>query len=464
MAPRERNSTGMLNWTGVSVRPWHLALVGAIGLTCGCGTKAPQAPGDGIAAVVAAEQPVDVIEPSPLRRIAPPRLVQLTEFTREPVEAAGASAGPSLTSPQSPASSGRQESISALADDEVFSIVDAPIDAAPAPMPLGSSSTAAGPAATPLPWGPSTPTPELTAIAQRAEQIARNGYLLAQRGGLYSARAKFIESLRMITEALDAQRGTTAHTKALAAGLRALEEADDFLPRGAQIESSINMALVIDAHRTPVLKDRALDEITPLVAQRMYLTYAQEQLAMAGGDQSVASLAYHGLGKICLTPAHVHGPRVQMAEAKAIVYYQAAVIIEPRNFMSANELGVLLARFGRLDDARKALEQAAVGSNSPTTWRNLAVVNTRLGDLQKAEVCKQRSEMAVAQAKPAGTTSTGSQYPVRWVDPETFAQSNSMVPDTPPATAKPAPTPSSPAPATAAAPAAKSSGWKWPWQ
>jgi tetratricopeptide (TPR) repeat protein len=394
--------------------------------------------------------------PSQLNRIDPPNLVQLTEFTREQFDSPVSPAGPQLVLPQS-------------AVGETFEIIDQPVSEAPEHSPSQSSETltrvdreqASG---TVLPWGPSTPTPEMTAVAQRAEEVARRGYELAQRGGLYSAQARFTESLRIIAEALDAQRNTMAHTKSLSAGLRALQEVDDFVPRGTKIESSMNMPLIVDAHRTPVLKEQPLDGVTPLVAQRSYLTYAQEQLAMAGGDQSVASLALHGLGKVCTTPAQMHGPRTQIAEAKAVVYFQAAVLIEPRNFMSANELGVLLARFGRLNDARQALEQAVAASNSPTTWRNLAVVNERLGDPQKAMLCRQRSDTAITQSRQTQTNNTGSQHPVRWVDPETFAQSNTMVPDTTPPAAKTATEGTKPATSTAAKPEAKPSGWKWPWQ
>jgi Tfp pilus assembly protein PilF len=140
------------------------------------------------------------------------------------------------------------------------------------------------------------------------------------------------------------------------------------------------------------------------------------------------------------------------------------MIIEPRNFMSANELGVLLARFGRPQEARQAFEQAVLCSNAPTTWRNLAMVNERLGDVQKATICRERAATALAQSKQSGANNGGSQYSVRWVDPETFAQTNTMVPDLPPPATAADGKASTPAPATAAKPDAKPSGWKWPWQ
>lgn len=312
-------------------------------------------------------------------------------------------------------------------------------------------------AETQLPWGPSTPTPEMAAIAKRAEETARRGFDLAERGALYTARAQFIEALRSVAQAMDSQRNTTAHTKALAAGLRALEEVNDFVPRGTRLETELNLQLIVDAHRTPVLKKQSLEGVTVTEAQRLYLTYAQEHLAAAAGDQSVASLALYGLGKVCAAPAAMHGPHEKIAECKAVVFFQAALVVEPRNFLSANELGVLLARFGRLDDARTVLERAVAISNAPTSWRNLAAVCERQGNAPRAEQARRQAEVAVTQFQREGYANAGLRYPIAWLDPASFARTNSMLGDT-----RSAPVPQqSPAavPKTAANPGKKSSTW-----
>lgn len=315
-----------------------------------------------------------------------------------------------------------------------------------------------------LPWGPSAPTSELTAVSQRAEETVRNGFNLAERAALYTARSQFIEALRTLAAALDAQRQTQAHCRALANGLTALEEVDDFVPQAGKLISNDSIKFIVDGHRTPVLKNRSLDKVTALEAKKMYLTYAQEQLAAAGGDQPVASLALYGLGKVCTAPAALHGPRDQVAEGKAVVLYQAALIISPENFMAANELGVMLAKFGRFQEAKTSLAHAAALSNSPIAWRNLAVVCQRSGDEPRAAQARQQANYIAAELQKAGQINAGSQYPVKWVDPSTFAQSHSSLA----AQADPAPAATTPAtattPTTAAKPESKSSGWKWPWQ
>ena len=64
----------------------------------------------------------------------------------------------------------------------------------------------------------------------------QRGYNLAQRGAFYAARTEFIQVLRRVAQAKDATSGTDEHSRELAAGLRAMDEADDFVPAGAQLE------------------------------------------------------------------------------------------------------------------------------------------------------------------------------------------------------------------------------------
>ncbi len=320
--------------------------------------------------------------------------------------------------------------------------------------------------AAPLPWGPSTPSPELDAVSQRAEQTVRQAFNLAERGALYSARAQFADALRMLTEALDLQRSTTAHTRALTSGLRALDEVNDFAPEDVRSQAGMNLQRIVDAHHTPVLKNRSLSGVSLSAAQRMYLTYAQEQLAAAGGDQSVSSLALYGLGKVCTAPSAMHGPRGKLDEGKAVVFYQSALVVDSQNFMAANELGVLLTRFGRWNDARTALEHAVATSGTPTTWRNLAVVCDKIGDQTKAVEARHQADLAVARLQKSGHGAAGSKYAIEMVDPTTFVQMHSATVDAAGETSVAGNTTApaqQPAVSTAAKPNDKSGSGFWPW-
>ena len=48
--------------------------------------------------------------------------------------------------------------------------------------------------------------------------------------------------------------------------LRALDEAGDFQPRGAGLESNLNIEMLVAGHQTPVLKDADLKKVTALAA------------------------------------------------------------------------------------------------------------------------------------------------------------------------------------------------------
>ena len=63
-----------------------------------------------------------------------------------------------------------------------------------------------------------------------------------------------------------------------------------------------------------------------------------------------------------------------------MAFYQAAVMVDPKNFMAANELGVILAQCGKLKSASKALSYSASLHRRSETFHNLAVVYGKLGD------------------------------------------------------------------------------------
>ena len=69
---------------------------------------------------------------------------------------------------------------------------------------------------------------EMDAVVQQASAANHHAFELAEHGAIYSARAEFIVALRTIAEALDARQDNDDHVRMLEAGLKALEELDDF--------------------------------------------------------------------------------------------------------------------------------------------------------------------------------------------------------------------------------------------
>lgn len=265
---------------------------------------------------------------------------------------------------------------------------------------------------------------QLERIAQQADRRTQYGYELAARGACFAARSEFIGALRLVAEGLDTERKVDIHSRALAVAICAMKEAEDFLPSRSRAEVALDLPGILATHTTPVLKGHA-EDLTSLAALRCYHTFAQEQLAAAAGHEVSSSMALHALGKLHAALAQKNGSPIVAPESKAMVFYQAALLAYSENSMAANDLGVLLARYGRSSNARAMFERSLALHPQSTGWRNLAVVYGQLGQTALAERADHqaqqldRQELARRKASPA---SSGG--PVQWVDPRTFAQSS----------------------------------------
>lgn len=269
---------------------------------------------------------------------------------------------------------------------------------------------------------PSNPQPELSSAADRAARRVAAGSRLVERGATLSGRQEFVGALQVIAEALDQQRHTNAHARALSAGLTALEEARDFATASPQ--QRLPLGDLILGHQTPVLQDVALDQLSNQDALQSYLNYAKQQLSTAGGDLLPGADALFALGKLHLLESQQPSnaaPRLELE--RAIMLFHAALVIEPKHSLAANEAGVALARLGRLNEAKLALQHSASLTAHPSTWKNLASVHQSLGEGQLAQLAERES----AEAKnrwEARTQATGqlAQGTVQVVDNGTFAQ------------------------------------------
>jgi tetratricopeptide (TPR) repeat protein len=262
----------------------------------------------------------------------------------------------------------------------------------------------------------------MEAIGARAEELTRRGSSLAERGALYSARAEFIQALRLIAQSLDAQTGRQDHGRALAAGLRALKEADDFAPQGSQLDAELDVGRIVAGHRTPVLKVTAASGHTPLTALQCYYSFAQDRLAAACGGHPAGSAALYGLAKLQIALAGAADHEDTMYGPKAMTLHRAALLVNPQHHMAANELGVLLARYGQLQLARHALLQSIGARPRAETWHNLSVVHERLGEIQLAQQARREAELANRRTRDRRAAAHMSQVGalIRWVDAAEF--------------------------------------------
>ena len=246
---------------------------------------------------------------------------------------------------------------------------------------------------------PRLASPEMRAVFEQAEERLRQGFRLAERGALYLARAEFVGVMELIAQANDLQHGTQFYTQSLTAGLlAALEESRDFV-RVRPIGKQLDIERIVSGHRTQILKEEDFEAISPLVAARRYYTYAQEQLAGAAAGEARCSIALYGLGKAATSSGEASPAERMEWMAQAMVLHQAALMADRANFRAANELGVILARNGDWLHARNLLVHSVRLSPHPSTFRNLAVAHTRLGETQLAAAASQ-------QALGAGTHRT----------------------------------------------------------
>lgn len=266
----------------------------------------------------------------------------------------------------------------------------------------------------------------MQAVNERAMGMAASGARLADRGALFSARSEFIQSLRVVTQALDAQSGEASHSQALADGLRAIEEADDFAPAGSQLEADLDLVSIIASHRTPILKDAQHANLTSLSALQQYYSFAQQRLATAAGQEPAASQALFGLGRLTTLTAQRSPDERRLHGPKAMVYFQAALAADARNHRAAHELGVLYAQFGQFEDAKRLLVMSANVSPTVETWHNLAVVHDRLGEADLAHKARYEMQLASRQAASRVTTSKG--LNVEWVDASKFKEQTAAGP------------------------------------
>jgi tetratricopeptide (TPR) repeat protein len=263
--------------------------------------------------------------------------------------------------------------------------------------------------------GPGTPpyAPTTVELTSQLLPAVQRGYDLAQRGALFAAQTEFVQVLRRIAQAKDVVSHSDKHSRALAAGLRALDEAEDFVPKGVQLEAELDLETVTSSHRTPVLRD-CPQELLPHQAAVLYLNFAQSQLAHAAAGEQAGSMALHGLGKIYARLAERNDDDLQYGQ-RAAAMYSAALAARPDNHLAANELGVLLCRCGRAAESVPLFQQAIDAAPCALAYHNLAMAQRKMGLDGQAAANEQESQRLAAWERTTGALSR--RAGVQWVTP-----------------------------------------------
>lgn len=252
-------------------------------------------------------------------------------------------------------------------------------------------------------------------LSRRLTPEVQAGFQLGKSGAVFAARAKFVGVLRRIAQAKDAEARSTRHAVALAEGLRTLDQADDFVPKGDALEAELNVAAIARSHGVRIIDDE--QAVTPHDAMARYSQHAAKCLAEAAAKEPAGSMALYGLGK-SYTRLEAQGDD-PTAGRKSAVLYRAAIDTRAENYLAANELGVRLARVGRYDQASAVLRQAASQPTAiATVHANLAAIEQRRGEMQVAAAAQQHSQMLAEHERAAGDVSR--RHGIEWVAPDAF--------------------------------------------
>jgi tetratricopeptide (TPR) repeat protein len=168
------------------------------------------------------------------------------------------------------------------------------------------------------------------------------------------------------------------------------------------------------------MKNATEQELTSLTARSRYYTYAQEQLALAAGSERAGSMALYGLARVQMALAERNSERHVTSAPQAMTLHQAALLVDEENYMAANELGVMLARFGQYEHARSLLTRSLSVAPQSTTWNNLAAVHRHLGETELAEKATQQAAALTRAERLAQTTRSTTSKEVVWTDPKNF--------------------------------------------
>ncbi len=261
-------------------------------------------------------------------------------------------------------------------------------------------------------------------LANKAVQM---GFELVQRRANYSARARFVEALRIVARSLDEQSFSTRHSASLQRALTAYKEAEDFFPSATRPDENVNLHVIVGGHDTPIMNDANAADLSPRRCVREYLAFAEQEFVKALGNEQFASQALYGLGRLESAIETTTTGSSDVRATRSLTLHQSALKISQDNYAAANELGVLLAQYGQFDNAVAALQHCVKISPQATAWKNLSQVYRRMGRDEDAQVAAMNAQKTLAAAPRAPFVATRPR--VEWVDANQFASVPAMDPN-----------------------------------
>lgn len=264
------------------------------------------------------------------------------------------------------------------------------------------------------PQNPQANLPE--PVLQPIRQLVHDAESLARRGALFSARDEFVHALEEIATARSRMYGDASFSQLMRIAFVSLAEVDDFCEEGSLIASAAHVNEIHQSHATRLASFEPMS--SGWDASSRYFEYAGECLVNSLGREPLAAEALHGLGKLHIMPGGLIEHNVPLAQAKAVVFFQAATMIDPLDHRSHHELGVQLARLGDFQQARASLLTALSIKPKVNYWQNLSVIHDQLGEGDLAQLARNEAQLAENRVRlTANSTQVGE---LKFVSPNEF--------------------------------------------
>lgn len=205
---------------------------------------------------------------------------------------------------------------------------------------------------------------------------------LTRRGVFASAREEALTALLQLTRHLDQLTNRFVSEPSLQAAQTAVREAECFTDTISAVDIDV-LRQITNSHITPILKDAEVQSASPLTLSQYYYKYAESKLVEASQGHPWYSEILYGLGRAYQAEAELaQGNEKQLLFSKALVYYQSAVTILPKNALASNQLGYVLLQLDRAAEAQQALIASVNIQPDAPALQNLAEASRRLGDKQ----------------------------------------------------------------------------------
>ena len=244
-------------------------------------------------------------------------------------------------------------------------------------------------------------------VERRAGEHIEYGESLARRNSYLAASEEFTLALLLIAQSHKTRSNPDAYSDRLAQGFTALDEAADFVGHKRDWSQQDLLQQKVFSHKTKLISPDDIGNISRTKALDHYCGFAQSQIEQAIGHTAAGSAALFMLGKIETRSAGKKRRGDWTQQARALVFFRAAMSCNPANAACANELGVLLHDMGRLQVAEQVLKASIASSPTRSAWGNLAAVHDQLA--ANAQVVEERdrqlhlSRLAAMRAQQAGS-------------------------------------------------------------